>query len=104
MRRKWRAIGSLASGIAQINTPLQYVRDNVNFMQDAFRDMNKLLVKYAYLHKAADHNPNSPTQLPPLRKGDKGRKKHPPVRKRLLKGKQGEISYGGGPESGSGVS
>ena len=111
--QKMEAIGSLASGIAhEINTPLQYVRDNVNFIQDAFRDMNKLLEKYSYLHKAADHNQITPPSFPasqgededkmrisecgmlitpsfPLRKGRiKGGKKHPPVRKRLLKRKQ----------------
>ncbi len=63
--QKMEAIGSLASGIAhEINTPLQYVRDNVNFIQDAFRDMNKLLEKYSYLHKAADHNQITPPSFP----------------------------------------
>lgn len=76
--QKMEAIGSLASGIAhEINTPLQYVRDNVNFMQDAFRDMNKLLVKYAYLHKAADHNQIPPPSFPASQGEDKGREKTP---------------------------
>ena len=76
--QKMEAIGSLASGIAhEINTPLQYVRDNVNFIQDAFRDMNKLLEKYSYLHKAADHNQIPPPCFPASQGEDKGREKTP---------------------------
>ena len=76
--QKMEAIGSLASGIAhEINTPLQYVRDNVNFIQDAFRDMNKLLEKYSYLHNAADHNQIPPPCFPASQGEDKGREKTP---------------------------
>lgn len=41
------AIGQLAAGIAhEINTPAQFVGDNLNFMSEAFSDRNKLYVKY----------------------------------------------------------
>jgi len=74
--QKMEAIGSLASGIAhEINTPLQYVRDNVNFIQDAFRDMNKLLEKYSYLHNAAGHNQITPPCAPSSQGEDEGRGK-----------------------------
>jgi signal transduction histidine kinase len=38
--QKLRSIGQLASGIAhEINTPTQYVGDNIRFLQDAFGDL-----------------------------------------------------------------
>jgi len=40
--QKLEAIGRLATGIAhEINTPAQYIRSNLQFLQDAFRDLEK---------------------------------------------------------------
>jgi len=45
--QKLESIGQLAAGIAhEINTPIQYVGDNTQFLQDAFNDIGKLLTKY----------------------------------------------------------
>jgi len=46
--QKLESIGQLAAGIAhEINTPIQYVGDNIRFMQEAFQDFCKVLQGYA---------------------------------------------------------
>jgi signal transduction histidine kinase len=51
--QKLESIGQLAAGIAhEINTPTQYVGDNVRFLQDAFGDLNLLFGKCEQLLRA----------------------------------------------------
>lgn len=53
--QKLESIGRLAAGIAhEINTPTQYIGDNVRFLHDAFTDLNNLLAAYGRLQSAAE--------------------------------------------------
>jgi PAS domain S-box-containing protein len=52
--QKLEAVGSLAAGIAhEINTPVQFVGDNIRFLRDAYRDLNKVREKYQHLRDTA---------------------------------------------------
>lgn len=52
--QKLESIGQLAAGIAhEINTPTQYIGDNVRFLKDAFHDLSKTLATYERLLAAA---------------------------------------------------
>jgi PAS domain S-box-containing protein len=51
---KMEAIGTLAAGIAhEINTPIQYVTDNTQFIQEVFRDYKELNKLHKELHLSA---------------------------------------------------
>jgi len=51
--QKLESIGQLAAGIAhEINTPTQYVSNNMRFLQESFTDISSLLEKYHRLLKA----------------------------------------------------
>ena len=51
---KLESLGTLAGGIAhEINTPVQYVGDNIRFLQEAFSDLGTALEKYKMLLGAA---------------------------------------------------
>jgi PAS domain S-box-containing protein len=53
--QKLESVGRLASGIAhEINTPIQFVGDNVRFLQDAFADLQSVLKKFDELCKSSD--------------------------------------------------
>jgi PAS domain S-box-containing protein len=48
--QKLESIGQLAAGIAhEINTPIQYVGDNTCFLQDAFKDLGRVVEECARL-------------------------------------------------------
>jgi PAS domain S-box-containing protein len=50
---KLESIGELSAGIAhEINTPIQFIGNNISFLQDSFADMLKLLESYAELREA----------------------------------------------------
>jgi PAS domain S-box-containing protein len=61
--QKLESVGHLAAGIAhEINTPTQYIGDNVRFMKDAFQDMKQLLAHYErllLLAKSGDLTPEA---------------------------------------------
>ena len=52
--QKLESIGHLAAGIAhEINTPTQFVSDNVRFLSDSFSDIGRLIEQYQRLLAAA---------------------------------------------------
>jgi PAS domain S-box-containing protein len=55
--QKLESVGQLAAGIAhEINTPTQYIGDNVRFFQEAFEDLKGLLAGYERWFSAAANN------------------------------------------------
>jgi signal transduction histidine kinase len=55
--QKLESVGQLAAGIAhEINTPTQYIGDNVRFLKDAFQELKSLLATYERLSAAIDGN------------------------------------------------
>ncbi len=66
--QKIQDVGRLASGIAhEINTPIQFVGDNLRFLRDEFGGIQSLLTKYGQLQKAAELGPVPPPLLQEVR-------------------------------------
>jgi PAS domain S-box-containing protein len=59
--QKLESVGQLAAGIAhEINTPIQYIGDNVGFLKTSFQDVRGILESYAQMLAAAKDNTLSP--------------------------------------------
>jgi PAS domain S-box-containing protein len=53
--QKLESIGQLAAGIAhEINTPMQYIGDNVRFLKDGFQELTGVLAEYERLMVAVE--------------------------------------------------
>jgi two-component system NtrC family sensor kinase len=62
--QRLEAVGNLAAGIAhEINTPIQYVGDNLRFLLETFRDRQRVFGKYQELHAACLASSVSPALL-----------------------------------------
>lgn len=60
LAQKLESVGQLAAGIAhEINTPVQFVSGSIEFLADAFTDLEQLLDAYASLRDAPDCSPSS---------------------------------------------
>ncbi|MGQ9559942.1 MAG: ATP-binding response regulator [Candidatus Oleimicrobiaceae bacterium] len=58
--QKLESIGQLAAGIAhEINTPTQFVGDNIRFLRDSFAGIINLLGRYRQLKEAVRHMPGA---------------------------------------------
>jgi PAS domain S-box-containing protein len=63
-RQKLQAIGQLASGIAhEINTPTQYVSDNITFLRDSWQELDQLLEMVSKLSTALEAGASAQDQV-----------------------------------------
>jgi len=62
--QKMESIGQLAAGIAhEINTPIQFVNDNLKFLQDSFQALDGVLMAYGTLREALSAGSVTPAHL-----------------------------------------
>lgn len=62
--QKLEAVGQLAAGIAhEINTPIQYIGDNLSFLQDAFLQLTSLLTQFSGLLSDAREDSITPALI-----------------------------------------
>ncbi len=66
--QKLESVGRLASGIAhEINTPIQFVGDNLRFLKDSFEDLKMALDKYERVAQAAGAGRTGAEQVEEIR-------------------------------------
>ncbi|MFK8113216.1 MAG: sensor histidine kinase [Rubripirellula sp.] len=66
--QKMESVGQLAAGIAhEINTPIQFVGDNIQFLEGAFEDLRELLTLYGSLVDTIDREKSKPVLIKQIR-------------------------------------
>ena len=66
--QKLESIGHLAAGVAhEINTPIQYMGDNTRFLDESFRNLDRVLRSYETLAAAAETSGLLPEQVQQVR-------------------------------------
>jgi two-component system, NtrC family, sensor kinase len=62
--QKFEAVGQLAAGIAhEINSPIQYIGDNISFLEDSFNDISKVLTTYDHLWQELTERRDIPEEM-----------------------------------------
>lgn len=62
--RRLEAIGALAAGIAhEINTPIQFIGDNLDYLKDALKDIHLSYTRYEALRAAAADDPRYASEI-----------------------------------------
>ncbi len=69
--RRLESIGQLAAGVAhEINTPCQYIGDNVEFLDGSFRQLEEVLTAHEELLAAAESGTVDPTHVAKVREAE----------------------------------
>lgn len=62
--QKFEAVGQLAAGIAhEINTPIQYIGDNISFLKDSFEGISGVLDTYNHLWQKLKERDSVPMEM-----------------------------------------